>query len=119
MNFADKFPICVSFPYIDASPVIATLHTSRTCTNTRRLQLHLTSAIDGDVSYALQAGRSGNRIPEGAKFSYSFHPGPGAHPASCTVCTEPAPPGVNRQGCGVNYPPSPIAEIKEKIELHP
>jgi hypothetical protein len=35
----------------------------------------------------VRAGRSENRVPEGAKFSASVQTGPGAHPASCTMGT--------------------------------
>jgi hypothetical protein len=35
----------------------------------------------------LRAGRYGDRIPVGAKFSASVQTGPGAHPASCTMGT--------------------------------
>jgi hypothetical protein len=30
---------------------------------------------------------SGDRIPVGARFFAAVHTGPGAHPASCTMCT--------------------------------
>ena len=35
----------------------------------------------------LWAGRSGDRIPVGARFSATVQTGPGAHPASCTMAT--------------------------------
>ena len=35
----------------------------------------------------LRAGRSGYRIPVDARFSAPVQTGPGAHPASCTICT--------------------------------
>ena len=36
-------------------------------------------------SDSLQAGRSGDRIPVGARFSAPVQTGPGVHPASCTM----------------------------------
>jgi hypothetical protein len=38
-------------------------------------------------SDSLQAGRSGDRIPVGARFSAPVQTGPGAHPASYTMRT--------------------------------
>jgi hypothetical protein len=36
----------------------------------------------------LRAGRSGDRIPVGARFSAPIQTGPGAHPASCAMGTK-------------------------------
>jgi len=44
------------------------------------------------------AGRSGDRIPVGARFSASVHTGPGAHPASYTMGTVSFPRGKAARG---------------------
>ena len=54
----------------------------------------------------LRAGRSGNRIPVGARFSAPVQTGPVAHPASCTMCTGSFP-GV-KSGRGVTLTPHPL-----------
>jgi hypothetical protein len=46
----------------------------------------------------LRSGRSGHRIPVGARFSAPVQTGPGAHPASCTMCTGSFP-GVKSDRC--------------------
>ena len=84
--------------------------------NTKRrytLQLHFRSAC----SDLLRAGRSGDRIPVRARFSAPVQTGPGAHPASCTMSTGSFP-GVKWLGRGVDHPPSPRAECKERVELY-
>ena len=39
------------------------------------------------VGIALRAGRSGDPIPVGARFSATFQTGPGTHPATCLMDT--------------------------------
>ena len=63
----------------------------------------------------LQAGRSRDRIPVGARFSAPLQ-GPAAHPASYTMGTGSLP-GVKRPGRGVDHPPPYTAEVKERVEL--
>jgi hypothetical protein len=53
-------------------------------------------------------------------YRYNFTPvqtGRGAHPASYTMDTGSFP-GVKRPGRGVDHPPSPSAEVKERVELY-
>ena len=66
---------------------------------------------------SLRAGRSGDRIRVGARFSAPVPTSPGAHPASCTMGTRSLP-GVKRPRRGVDHPLSSNAEVKERIELY-
>ena len=68
-------------------------------------------------SDSLRAGRSGDRIPVGAKFSGPFQKGSGTHPTSCTVGTGSFP-GVKSPGRGVDHPPPSRVKVKERIELY-
>ena len=54
----------------------------------------------------LRAGRLGDRIPVGSRFSAPVQTGPGAHPASCTMGTGSFP-GV-KSGRGVTLTPHPL-----------
>jgi hypothetical protein len=54
----------------------------------------------------LRAGRSGDRIPVGERFSAPVQTGPGAHPASCTMGTGSFR-GV-KSGRGVTLTPHPV-----------
>jgi hypothetical protein len=64
----------------------------------------------------LRAGRSGDPIPVGARFSAPIQTGPGAHPASCATSTSSFP-GLKQPGRGVDHPPPSSAEVKERVEL--
>jgi hypothetical protein len=64
----------------------------------------------------LRAGRSGDRIPVGARFSAPVQTGPEAHPASCTMGTGSFP-GA-RCGRGVTVTPHPLIVPRSKIEQY-
>ena len=61
----------------------------------------------------LRAGRSGDRIPMGARFSPPVQTGPGAHPASYTMGTGLSW-GVQRPGRGVDHPPHLASRLKKE-----
>jgi hypothetical protein len=65
-------------------------------------------------SDCLRAGRSGDRIPVGARFTVPVQTGREAHPASCTVGTGSFP-GV-RCGRGVTLTPHPRLVPSSKIK---
>jgi hypothetical protein len=60
----------------------------------------------------LRAGRSGDRIPVGARFSAPVQSGLGAHPASCTMGTGYIP--RVESGRGVTLTPQPLLELRSK-----
>ena len=65
----------------------------------------------------LRAGRSGDRIQVGARFSAPVRTGPGAHPASCTMGTGSFP-GV-KSGRDVTLTPHPFwCRGQERVELY-
>ena len=64
-------------------------------------------------SDSLQARRSGDRIPVGARFSAPVQTGPGAHPASYTMGTGSFP-GVKRPGRDVDHPPHLAPKSKKE-----
>ena len=62
----------------------------------------------------LRAGRSGDRIPVGARFSAPVQTGPGAHPFSCKIGTGSFP-GA-KSGRGVTLTPHPPSSAVVKKE---
>ena len=65
----------------------------------------------------LRDGRSGDRIPVGARFSASVQTGPGACPVSYTVGTESFP-GVKLPRLAVDHAPPSSSEFKERVGLY-
>ena len=61
----------------------------------------------------LRAGRSGDRIPVGARFSAPVQTGPEVHPASYTMGTGSFP-GVKLPAHGVDHPPHLAQRLKEE-----
>ena len=62
---------------------------------------------------SLRVGRSGDRVPVGARFSALIQTGPGAHPASCTMGTG-SYLGEMRPGRDVDHPPPFSAEVMKE-----
>jgi hypothetical protein len=78
-----------------------------------RLQTHRGPGQLSRYSDSLRAGRSGDRIPVGAKFFAYVQTGPGAYPASYTMGTGSFP-GVKRPGSGADHPPPTSAGVKNE-----
>jgi hypothetical protein len=66
----------------------------------------------------LLAGRSGDRIPVGARFFAQVQAGPDFLPASCTMGTGSFP-GVKRPGRGADHPPLPAPRSRMCTALPP
>ena len=64
-------------------------------------------------SDSLRAGRFGDRIPMGARFSTPVQTGLGAYPASYTMCIGSFP-GEKRQGRGVDHSPPLALRLKKE-----
>ena len=73
--------------------------------------------FEGRYSDSLRAGRLGDRIPVGARFSAPIQTGPGTYPTSYTRGTGYFP-EVKRLGRGVDFPPPSSTEVKERVELY-
>ena len=65
----------------------------------------------------LWAGKSGDQIQVGTKFSAPVQTGSGAHPTSCTTGTMSFA-GVRQPGLGVDLSSSSRIEVKERVELY-
>jgi hypothetical protein len=76
---------------------------------------YYTGKVDRD-SDSLRAGRSGDRILVGARFSELFQTGPGDHLASYTMGTGSFS-QVKRKGRGVQTHLPSSADVKERVKL--
>ena len=68
-------------------------------------------------SDSLRAGRSGDPIPVGARFSAPVQTGPGAYPASYTMGTGSFP-IAKRPGRDVDHPTPSSVQVEERVELY-
>jgi hypothetical protein len=64
------------------------------------------------------AGRSGDRIPVGARFSAPIQTGPGAHPASCKMGNGSLPGAESGRGVTLTRHPLLVPRSKNKLELY-
>jgi hypothetical protein len=89
-------------------------------TGTNDMGLNKLCGLGSSVGIAteLQAGRSGDRIPVGARFSSPVQTGPGTHPASCTMCTGSFPGGKERPGRDADSSLPSSAVGLERVELY-
>ena len=69
------------------------------------------------IATTLRAGRSVDRTRWGARYSATIQTGPGAYTAAYTMGTGSFP-RVKRTRRGVDHPPTSIAEVKVRVELH-
>jgi hypothetical protein len=74
---------------------------------------HCLSNFLGRYNDSLRAGRSGDRIPVGARFSAPVQTGRGAHLASYTKGTRSFP-GVKQPGRGVDHTPYLALRLKKE-----
>jgi hypothetical protein len=70
------------------------------------------------IATELRLGRSGDRIPVGARFSAPVQTGTGAHPASCTMGTGSFPGVESGQGLTLTPHPLLMPRSKNRVELY-
>ena len=82
----------------------------------RNFLLLFSMGRDSSVGIASRYGLDGLGIDSrwGARFFAAVQTGPGAHPASCTICTGSLSRGVKRPGRGVDHPPHIAPRLKKE-----
>jgi hypothetical protein len=105
----------VTFPFAERFRLIQVLE-FRILGTLKVFRKELVSVVPRNIYIyiSIRVGRSGDRIPVGARFSATVQTGPEAHPASCTMGTCSFP-GV-KCGCSVTLTPYPILVPRSKIE---
>jgi hypothetical protein len=105
LNVSENRQILLSITGIEPRPVQPTASLPTTLPPSSR-SLPTTLFRPKHCAAIAGTGRSGDRIPVGARFSASVQTGPGPHPASCTMGTVSFP-GV-KIGRGVTLTPYPL-----------
>ena len=89
------------------------------CINVKKLHIYeILGARGGEYcgpawhSQYSNSEQSGDQLLVGVRYSVPIQTGPGAHPASYTMCTRLFP-GVKQLGLGVAHPPPSRAEVKK------
>ena len=81
------------------------------------IKKNLPTLVDSRYSDSLRAGRSGDRIPVGTKFSALVHTGRGAQPVSNTMGRGSFP-GEKRPGRSANHQPPSNTEVNKRVLLY-
>jgi hypothetical protein len=71
------------------------------------------SSVGIATGYGLDGPGIEKKIPVGLRFFAQVQTSPGAHPASCTMCTGSFP-GVKWPGRGADHPPPPSVEVEHE-----
>jgi hypothetical protein len=77
-----------------------------------------TGRVAQSVSDWLRAGRSGDRISVGVRFSAPVQTGPGAHPLSCTLGTVSFPGLESGRGVTLTSHPLLVPRSKNRVVLY-
>jgi hypothetical protein len=101
------------------APAALTLNWCRPASTGRVVSVVRIVGRDSSAGIATLYAQDGSGIESRWRrgFAHPVQTGRGAHPATCTVGTGSVL-GVKRPGRGVDHPPTPNAEVKERVELY-